>query len=617
MMDQEFSKRELILREEVQRLKRELQESQQLLHAIQRGEVDAVVVKRDHGEQIYVLDDANINYRKMVEEMNEGAVTFNREGIILYANKAFAGLTNYGVSQVISKSVTDFFNNEFLDLIQDLTGINTNKSIKRSIHLLSKTGKTIPVRISLHNIVLTGMEIFLMTVTDQREKLYIEKLALHQATLEILTTKLKKAKEEAENAVSRLKEKNLDYSILNHEYININNILLRTNEELLIAKEKAEKSDKLKSAFIANMSHEIRTPLNSILGYTNILNDTIDDIEQKKLIDVIIHSGKQLLHLINDIVDLSILDTGEMNIVESEVVLNDMMHRIKTQLDAYAANNGIQHLEFRILLPEYSQEDSVVLADEYRVTQIMNNLLSNALKFTRKGSVEFGYEINDLKKELIFFVRDTGTGISKKDQEVIFKRFSQGRVFSKDMVISGTGLGLAISKGLTGLIGGEIWVKSKIGKGSTFYFTIPYKKVEPAASLNPEDEELTDTAVPRLMGKRILLGEDDPYSREMMLYLLKKTNAEVLSAKDGRETLEIFHQNNVDLVLLDLRMPEMDGYQVLKEIRIKNPATLVIVQTAYAMQDDIRNFKEVGFDDYLTKPISDTKLFGLLNKYLM
>jgi CheY-like chemotaxis protein len=250
-------------------------------------------------------------------------------------------------------------------------------------------------------------------------------------------------------------------------------------------------------------------------------------------------------------------------------------------------------------------------------TQIMNNLLSNALKYTRKGSVEFGYEINDLKKELIFFVRDTGIGISKKDQEVIFKRFSQGRVFSKDVVISGTGLGLAISKGLTSLIGGDIWVKSKVGQGSTFYFTIPYKKAEPAASLNPEDEELTDTAVPRLMGKSILLGEDDPYSREMMLYLLKKTNAEVLSAKDGRETLEIFHQNNVDLVLLDLRMPEMDGYQVLKEIRLKKPGTLVIVQTAYAMQDDIRNFKEVGFDDYLTKPISDTKLFGLLNKYLI
>jgi PAS domain S-box-containing protein len=614
-MDQDFSKRELILSDEVKRLKRELQESQELLHAIQRGEVDAVVVNRDHGEQIYVLDDANITYRKMVEEMNEGAVTFNHEGVILYANKAFARLTKYGIGQVISKPVTDFFNPEFLDLIQNLNNLNTNDPVKTSINLLDKNGKTIPVLISLHNLVFTGIEIILMTVTDQREKLYIEKLALHQATLERLTTKLKKAKEEAENAVSRLKEKNLDYSILNHEYITINNILAKTNEELLIAKEKAEKSDNLKTAFIANMSHEIRTPLNSILGYTNMLKGSIDDTEQKKHIDVIIHSGKHLLHLINDIVDLSILDTGEMNIFESEVVLNDMMHRIKTQLDAYALNKGIQHIELRLILPTDSQLNPVVLTDEYRVAQILNNLLSNALKFTREGSVEFGYEINDLKKELLFFVRDTGTGISKKDQEVLFKRFSQGRVPSKDVVISGTGLGLAISKGLTDLMEGEIWVESKAGQGSTFYFTIPYKKAEPEATPKPEEEKLTDTAIPRLMGKRILLSEDDPYSREMMLYLLKKTNAEVLTAKDGRETIEIFQQNDVDLVLLDLRMPEMDGYQALKEIRLKKPDALVIVQTAYAMQDDIRNFSEVGFDDYLTKPISDTDLFGLLNKY--
>jgi PAS domain S-box-containing protein len=616
-MDQEFSKRELELLDEVKRLKLELLESQELLLAIQRGEVDAVVVNREHGEQIYVLDDANITYRQMVEEMNEGALTFNHDGIVLYANKAFAGLTKYDLSQVISKSVTGFFEPEFINLIQDLTGLNTKESVKTSIHLLDKTGKTIPVLISLHKLVFIGMEIYLMTVTDQREKLYIEKLALHQATLERLTIKLKKAKEEAENAASQLKEKNLDYFILNQEYININNMLLRTNEELLTAKGKAEESDRLKSAFIANMSHEIRTPLNSIMGYTNILKEKIDDVEQKKHIDVIIHSGRHLLRLINDIVDLSILEAGEMKITESEIVLNDMMHNIKKQFDAYALNKGKQHLNFRLLLPDSTQENPVILTDEFRVEQILNNLLSNALKYTREGSVEFGYVVKDLKKELMFFVRDSGTGISEKDQEVIFKRFSQGSVPSKDVVISGTGLGLAISKGLTDLMGGAIWVKSTLGQGSTFYFTIPWKKAEPAARPEPEDEKVSVTAVPRLSGKRILLSEDDPYSRELMLYLLNKTNAEVLTAKDGRETLEVFQHYIIDLVLLDLRMPEMDGYQVLKEIRLKHPGARVIAQTAYAMQDDIRNFKEAGFDDYLTKPISDTDLFSVLNKYLV
>ena len=615
MMDQEFSKRELKLLDEVQELKRELQESRELLQAIQRGEVDAIVVRRDHGEQIYVLDDANITYRKMIEEMYEGAVTFNNGGVVLYTNKAFARLIGYRVDQVTSKPVTDFIKPEFIDLFQDLLNLNTNKPVKTSIHLLDNNGKIIPVEISLHKLVLTGMEIFLMTVTDQREKLHIEKLALHQMALEKLTTKLKRAKEEAENAVSLLKEKNVDFSILNQEYININNILTSTNEELLIAKVKAEKSDKLKSAFIANVSHEIRTPLNSILGYTKIFKESIEDEKQKKHIDIIIHSGKHLLHLINDIVDLSILETGEMSIFESKVGLNDMMRNIKSQLDAYALNKGKQHIEFRLQLDPNSEENPSIYTDEYRVEQILNNLLSNALKYTREGFVEFGYEINERKKELMFFVRDTGTGIRKEDQEVIFNRFWQGRGPSKD-VISGTGLGLAISKGLTGLLGGEIWLESEEGKGSVFYFTIPYKKSETAAIPKPAGEKPTNNSVPLLKGKRILLGEDDPFSREMMLFLLKKTNAEILTAKDGRETLEVFQQNNVDLVLLDMQMPEMDGYQVLREIRLKKPDTLVIVQTAYAMQEDIRNFKEAGFDGYLTKPISDDELFGLLNKYL-
>jgi PAS domain S-box-containing protein len=194
MMDQEYSKRELILMDEVKQIKRELQESRELLQAIQSGEVDAVVVSRAHGEQIYVLDDANITYRKMIEEMNEGAVTFNPQGVVLYTNKAFAGLTSYRVDQVVSKPVTDFIKPEFFDLFQDLLNLNTNEPVKTSIHLLDNTGKIIPVQISLHKLVLTEMEIFLMTVTDQREKLHIEKLALHQAALEKLTQNLKKPK---------------------------------------------------------------------------------------------------------------------------------------------------------------------------------------------------------------------------------------------------------------------------------------------------------------------------------------------------------------------------------------------------------------------------------------
>ncbi|MFW5820094.1 MAG: ATP-binding protein [Bacteroidota bacterium] len=610
---QDFSKQQLV--EEIKKVNRELQESRELIRAIQSGEVDAIVVHRDKGEQLYVLEDANLIYRRMIEEMNEGAVTFNSDGVVLYSNKAFAGLIQHRIGEVTSSLITSYIDHEFLDVFNNILRVQIEGHINKSIKLIDKSGNRIPVIISLSSLVLEGMEIFLMTVTDQREKLYIKKLSLHQIALEKLTTKLRDAKEEAEQSAKMLKEKNIDYTILNKEYIHINNLLAKTNDELLQAKKKAEKSDRLKSAFIANMSHEIRTPLNSILGYTKILLDSIDDENQKKHINIIKYSGKHLLQLIDDIVDLSRLEAGEMKIVKSKVSLNEMMGVLKNQFLAYALNKGKQHLEFKVLLPSNNLKEPVVYTDEFRVRQVLNNLLSNALKFTDKGTVEFGYEISDRKKEILFFVRDTGSGISKEDQKILFNRFQQGK-HPSNIVASGTGLGLAISKGLAGLLGGEIWVESKLGSGSVFYFTVPFEEIITGKPIKPEEKRTINSGIPKLKGKKILLCEDDIYSRQMMLYMLKKTKADLLITTDGRECLEKFRQNNVDLVLLDLRLPEIDGYQVLKEIRSTDPDAFVIAQTAYAMLDDIRKFREVGFTDYLTKPVSDEELFGTLNKYL-
>jgi PAS domain S-box-containing protein len=609
----DLSKNELI--DEVRKVTRELEEARDLLQAIRKGEIDAVVVSRVYGDQIYVLDDANITYRKMIEEMNEGALSFNQAGSVLYCNKAFAGLAGYDVDKVITKPVIDFIDPCYHEFFRQILTKELSGPVKRSIKLLNKTGREIPVLISLNNFLLAEMDIFLMTVTDEREKLYIKKLALHQLALEKLTSKLRAAKEKAEQAVSDLKEKNIDYTILNEEYLHINKILGKTNKELMLSKQKAERSDRLKSAFIANMSHEIRTPLNSIMGYTKILMDSIDDEEQKKHIDVIIHSGKHLMHLIDDIVDLSRLESGEMKIAETQVDLDDLMGKFKTQFHAYAITKGKQHLEFRLMLPGNGNGGPVIYADEFRVQQVLNNLLSNALKFTEKGSIEFGYEIINRGKDLMFFIRDTGPGITEADQLIIFNRFEQGRQPSGN-VVSGTGLGLAIAKGLTELLGGRIWLESEVGKGSAFYITIPLKVVKTPEVLKTVKEKVVKTGVPRLAGKRILLSEDDLFSREMMIYILKKTGAELIIAVDGRETLDKFRENNIDLVLLDLRLPEIDGYEVLREIRSTRPETIVIAQTAYAMLDDIRKFKEVGFNDYLLKPVSDSELFTVLHKYL-
>ncbi len=608
-----LSKKELV--EELQRANRELWESRDMLQAIRTGEIDAVVVQRDGSEQIYVLDDANITYRKMIEEMNEGAVIFNPDGSVLYCNKAFAGMVKCTVEEIISKPIADFIDPEFIELFNNLSGSTLKDPVRKSIKLRPGSGEHIPAMISLHSIPTSTLEAFMMTVTDEREKLYIKKLNYQQAALEKLTIKLKKAKEEADEAVNLLKEKNFDYAILNKEYVAINNKLANANKELLTAKKKAEKSDHLKSAFIANMSHEIRTPLNSIMGYTKILANSAKDDKHKKHIEVISQSGKKLLHLIDSIVDLSRLEAEEMKIEKTVVFLNDLMDSIKAQFEPFAVNREGQPLEFRLLLPENIKDQPVIYADEFRLQQIISNLLSNAFKHTDKGYIEFGYKTEAGEDKLMFFVKDTGTGIDKKDREIIFNRFQHGSNSSKK-IISGTGLGLAISKGLTALMGGEIWLESEKGSGSTFYFTIPLNRVEPESSLKPEKSSISATGIPRLAGKKLLLSEDDLFSREMMVYLLEKTGAGLFTATDGRETLRMFQQHGADLVLLDIRLPKLDGYQVLKEIRSIDPDTIVIAQTAYAMLDEVRKFKLAGFNDYLIKPVSDEELYGLLHKYL-
>lgn len=607
-----FSKQQLV--EEVQKINGELQEAREVISAIQHGEVDAVVVHRDKGEQVYVLDDVNITYRRMIEEMNEGAIILNSEYSVLYCNKAFADLINCHVASVTSKPITNFINPGFVEFFQNISGNDIQTPVRRSIKLKDASGKNIPVFISLHKIMLAGIKTLMMTVTDEREKMHIKKLSLHQAAMEKLTLKLRKAKEEAELAAALLREKNRDYVILNDEYININNKLLEANEELELARKRAESSDHFKSAFIANMSHEIRTPLNSILGYTKILKNSAINEEYKNHVDVIDNSGRHLLYLINDIVDISKLESGEMNTDESAVFLNDLLSNIKTQFDAYAINREKQNIDFRLRLPGNINQELVIYTDEFRLQQILSNLLSNAFKYTDKGFIEFGYELRD-RKEIMFFVRDTGYGISKEDQEIIFNRFRQGKIPSRQ-VVSGTGLGLAISKGLTKLLEGEIWMKSEPGEGSTFYLTLPLKEVEVEPGTELKNDRLPISGIPQLTGKRILLSEDDFFSREMMIYLLKKTNATLLVAEDGVETLRKFEKVNADLVLLDIRLPELDGYEVLKEIRSINPDTFVIAQTAYAMMDDIKKFREAGFTDYITKPVSDDELYSLLHHYL-
>ncbi len=378
----------------------------------------------------------------------------------------------------------------------------------------------------------------------------------------------------------------------------------KADEELIIAKEKAEESDNLKTAFLQNMSHEIRTPLNSILGFSQLLNDKNITIEEVKTYSGFIQSGgKRLLKLIDDVIDISKIEAGKVSPDYSPVNIPGLVNEVMNQfiLTAKSHNNELKHTNLS------GKDELLIMSDSQKLHQVLTNLINNALKFTRNGRIEVKYEI--FNNELAFSIKDTGQGIHKEHIDKIFERFYQADM-SLSRGFEGTGLGLAICKGLVEVMSGRIFVESKIGKGTTFYFSIPYK---PVAGKN--EEKNTGNVIP-MSGKIILIAEDDDSSYKFIEMLLKKENINVLRAVNGIEALEICKsRNDISLILMDIKMPEMNGIDATREIKKLYPGLPIIAQTAYAFSSDKELVMEAGCDDYLTKPIQKTELFQCINKY--
>ncbi len=377
------------------------------------------------------------------------------------------------------------------------------------------------------------------------------------------------------------------------------------------AREEADRSANLKSAFLANISHELRTPLNSILGFTNILLRSNLDEKHKHHIRTISNSGIQLLNLMNDIVDISRLDANELPLTYTSFDLHELMEELKEIFQGFAINQNKKHIKLLINLPKDIKKN-IIRSDRNRLSQILQNLLSNAFKYTEKGSIEFGYTIAE-QKRLQFFVRDTGIGIDQNELESIFERFKQSKQGASS-VVSGTGLGLAISRGLCNLLGGKIWAESGTGRGSSFIFTIPFVPGVPLERKHKPKKK--DLYSPVLSNKKILLAEDDSYSIVLMSYMLEDTHVKLFVAEDGEKAVEIFYREIPDLVLLDIRLPKLNGYEVLKKIHSTHPKIPVIAQTAYALPEDKKESLNKGFSDYLTKPVTQQKLISILHLHL-
>lgn len=379
--------------------------------------------------------------------------------------------------------------------------------------------------------------------------------------------------------------------------------------ELKIAKEKAEESDRLKSSFLANMSHEIRTPMNAIIGFTSLLDEphyqNTDKSEFKKHIT---HNCYTLLHLIDDIIDIAKIEAGQLKIKKRNCSIFSILQELLDTFNTHKLSIQKEHIKISI---KNSPDDTQIslYTDPVRLQQILSNLIDNALKYTESGKIEFGYILED--KLIKFYVSDTGIGLSADQQKRIFNRFIKLED-NKEKLYRGAGLGLAISKNLVSLLGGEIGVKSELHVGSTFYFTIPnIKDVDATVQLSP-----TEKKTPYWPGKTILIAEDENSNFAYFKMLLSKTKANILHAITGNEAIELTNNQSVDVVLMDIKMPEMDGLEATRIIKSKNKNLPIIATTAFAMEDDDKTCLEAGCDTYISKPINEEKLLETIGRFL-
>jgi len=386
----------------------------------------------------------------------------------------------------------------------------------------------------------------------------------------------------------------------------------QAKKNLIDEYKKAKRSDDLKTAFLANMSHEIRTPMNGILGFSELLDDDELTPEQRReYINIINERGRHLLTIINDILDIAKIDSNQLEVSKVTFDLHHLLDDILISYKNEQKQNGKEHIKI-ILEKAVDEEKSFITSDDLRLRQILNNLLSNALKFTKTGFIKFGYTIQGNKLE--FFVQDTGKGIAKEKQPIIFERFRQEEeTYTRQF--GGTGLGLSISRGLVELLGGDIRFDSEEGKGSTFFFTIPYNPSREVSAMYEKKDPVKKEY--DFSDKLVLIVEDEDYNSELLRFYLKETKARLLFAKDGKIAVDLCRSNpSIDIIIMDIQLPVMNGLDATMEIRKFRGDIPIVALSAYVYEDDKKRYFDAGINDFLAKPVKSEKLKEIMSKYL-
>jgi PAS domain S-box-containing protein len=520
---------------------------------------DITKQKHTESELIIALEKATeseAKFKKLSNLTFEGIV-LHQNGIVIDINLSFAKTFGYTHKEIIGKNIIKLIvKEEYHNIIKQ--NIIKNYALPYEIVGLRKDGTELPLEVEARDVESDDKKIRVVAVRVISERKKFEKE------------------------------------------------LQKQNKELIIAKEKAEESDSLKSAFLANMSHEIRTPMNGILGFANLLNEP--NLSKDKIDEyagIINKSGERLLNTINDIIDISKIEAGEIIISKKEISINNLMDEL------YSFHSPDAKLKGLTLLLEPSTERLKTITDSHKLHGILTNLIKNAIKYTEQGHITFGYVLKDNFIE--FFVKDTGIGIPENRIDAVFNRFEQADI-ADTMVFEGSGLGLAISKAYVEMLGGEIFVEPEEGNGTKFVFTIPYTK-----DTHKETEKNIERINPetlKLENLNLLIVEDDEVNSDFFATIFEDTFREVTIVGNGTEAIQLCKNNpEIDLVLMDVKMPVINGYDATRQIREFNKNIIIIAQTAYGQNSDKEKAIAAGCNDYIAKPINKAKLLALIHTY--
>jgi PAS domain S-box-containing protein len=499
------------------------------------------------------LRDSENKFRRIFEIENDSLfLADSKTGKILETNQAAVKLYGYSRKELLSRNFQDLSVNP----INIMTLIHRQKTRVDSEIAVSKHGVHCPIEISFAYFTWKGKDVFLAAVRDVSERRRVE-------------------------------------------------------QELRSAKEKAEESDRLKSAFLANMSHEIRTPLNAIVGFSRLLARKNYDQEKRKIfIDDIQSNSNQLLTIINDILDISKIESGQFILNPTQVCINKLLQEVYDTMQLQIKDKDL------VLFCEKPLPDSdvTITIDEVRLKQILTNLLNNAIKFTEQGYIHFGYKAQK-SKQLLFFVRDTGIGIAPEKHAIIFEHFRQ-EDDTTTRKYGGTGLGLSISKKLIELMGGTIWVESEKNKGAQFFVTVPLIQSQTLDHVT-NVTHIETVAHASFNGETILVVDDHTSSYIFISEMFENQNVRVIQATSGEQAIELCKQfPTIQLVLMDIQMSGVSGVDAMKQIKQLFPAIPIVAQTAFAQKGDRERFMQQGFDDYITKPLDERDLQEIFKRFL-